>query len=166
MNRSDRIPFKPCLPRGGIDRYRRTDEVREDGLKKILVFVALFVLLGCGAHQRPVLYPNAKLNSAGKEQAERDIDQCMQMAEAYVKKHQDSKIPEGALKGGAIGAATGAAIGAVTGDFGRGLAAGAAGGAAGGATHGIFKSAEPNPIYKDFVNRCLREKGYEPLGWE
>jgi len=135
-------------------------------LKKLLTFFAVFVLLGCAAHQRPVLYPNAKLNSVGQEQAQRDIDQCMQTAEAYVKKHQDSKVAEGAVKGGAIGAATGAAIGAVTGDFGRGLAAGAAGGAAGGATHGIFKAAQPSPIYKEFVDRCLREKGYSPLGWE
>jgi outer membrane lipoprotein SlyB len=135
-------------------------------LKKLLVFVALFVLLGCGAHQRPVLYPNAKLNSVGQEQAQQDIDQCMQMAETYVKKHQESQVAEGAVKGGAIGAATGAAVGAVRGDFGRVLAEGAAGGAAAGATYGIFKAAEPSPLYKQFVNRCLKERGYEPLGWE
>jgi outer membrane lipoprotein SlyB len=135
-------------------------------LKKLLAFVAVFVLLGCAAHQRPVLYPNAHLQRVGQEQAQWDIDQCMQMAEAYVKKHQDSKIAEGAVKGGAIGAATGAAVGAVRGDFGRVLAEGAAGGAAGGATWGLFKAAEPSPLYKQFVNRCLKEKGYEPLGWE
>ena len=90
----------------------------------------------------------------------------MQTAETYVKKNQDSKVAEGAVKGGAVGAATGAAIGAVTGNFGRGLAAGAAGGAAGGATHGLFKAAEPSPVYKNFVNRCLKEKGYEAMGWQ
>jgi outer membrane lipoprotein SlyB len=135
-------------------------------LKKLVAFIAVFLLLGCAAHQRPVLYPNAKLNSVGQEQAQGDIDQCMQTAEAYVKKHQDSKVAEGALKGGAIGAATGAAIGAVRGDFGQVLAEGAAGGAAAGATYGIFKAAEPSPLYKQFVNRCLKDKGYEPLGWE
>lgn len=135
-------------------------------MKKLLAFFAVFALLGCAAHQRPVLYPNAKLNSTGQEQAQRDIDQCMQMAEAYVKKHQDSKVAEGAVKGGVIGAATGAAIGAVRGDFGQVLAEGAAGGAAAGATYGIFKAAEPSPLYKQFVNRCLREKGYDPVGWE
>ncbi len=135
-------------------------------MKKLIAFVALFLLLGCGAHQRPVLYPNAHLQRVGQEQAQQDIDQCMQMAETYVKKHQESQVAEGAVKGGAIGAATGAAIGAVTGDFGRVLAEGAAGGAAAGATYGIFKAAEPSPLYKQFVNRCLKERGYEPLGWE
>lgn len=131
----------------------------------VLIFLALS-LIGCGATQRPVLYPNNHLKTVGNIQSERDIDDCMQMAEAYVKKNQESKVAEGAVKGGAIGAATGAAVGAVTGNFGRGLASGAAGGAAGGATWGLFKAAEPSPVFKQFTNRCLKEKGYEPMGWQ
>ncbi len=131
----------------------------------VLILFAL-ILSGCGATKRPVLYPNSHLNSVGNAQAQRDTDDCMQMAEAYVKKNQESKVAEGAVKGGAIGAASGAAVGAVTGNFGRGLAAGAAGGAAGGATWGLFKAAEPSPIYKNFVNKCLKDKGYEPMGWQ
>ncbi len=131
----------------------------------VLILFAL-ALIGCGAAQRPVLYPNNHLKTVGNVQADRDVNDCMQTAEAYVKKNQDSKVAEGAVKGGAIGAATGAAIGAVTGNFGRGLASGAAGGAAGGATYGLFKAAEPSPVYKNFVNKCLQEKGYEPMGWQ
>jgi outer membrane lipoprotein SlyB len=131
----------------------------------VVILLAL-TLIGCGANKRPVLYPNNHLKMVGNAQAERDVDECMQTAETYVKKNQDSKVAEGAVKGGAVGAATGAAVGAVTGNFGRGLAAGAAGGAAGGATHGLFKAAEPSPVYKNFVNRCLKEKGYEPMGWQ
>jgi outer membrane lipoprotein SlyB len=131
----------------------------------VLVLFTL-ALIGCGASQKPVLYPNGYLKAVGNTQAQRDIDDCMQTAEAYVKKNQDSKVAEGAVKGGAIGAASGAAIGAVTGNFGRGLAAGAAGGAAGGATWGLFKAAEPSPVYKNFVNKCLKDKGYEPVGWQ
>ncbi len=131
-----------------------------------VLFLSALALVGCGASQKPVLYPNNQLKTVGNDQAQRDINDCMQTAEACVKKNQDSKVAEGAVKGGAIGAATGAAIGAVTGNFGRGLAAGAAGGAAGGATHGLFKAAEPSPVYKNFVNKCLKEKGYEPIGWQ
>jgi outer membrane lipoprotein SlyB len=133
-------------------------------LSVLILFALTFT--GCGASQRPVLYPNNHLKTVGNAQADRDINECMQTAETYVKKNQESKVAEGAVKGGAIGAATGAAIGAVTGNFGRGLAAGAAGGAAGGATHGLFKAAEPSPVFKQFTNRCLREKGYEPMGWQ
>jgi outer membrane lipoprotein SlyB len=131
----------------------------------VLVLFAL-TLIGCAASQRPVLYPNNYLKTVGSAQADRDINDCMQTAETYVKKNQDSKVAEGAVKGGAVGAATGAAVGAVRGDFGRGLAAGAAGGAAGGATYGLFKAAEPSPVFKQFTNRCLKEKGYEPMGWQ
>jgi len=131
-----------------------------------VVIVLALTLIGCGANKRPVLYPNNRLKMVGNAQGERDVDECMQTAETYVKKNQDSKVAEGAVKGGAVGAATGAAVGAVTGNFGRGLAAGAAGGAAGGATHGLFKAAEPSPVYKNFVNRCLKEKGYEAMGWQ
>jgi hypothetical protein len=31
---------------------------------------------------------------------------------------------------------------------------------------GVAKASQPSPIYKRFVERCLRDKGYEPLGWE
>jgi hypothetical protein len=54
----------------------------------------------------------------------------------------------------------------VTGNLGRGAAAGAAGGAAGGMTRGLFESGEPDPVMKRFVERCLRDKGYEPIGWK
>lgn len=138
-------------------------------MKKLVLPVLMLLvlaLIGCGATQRPVLYPNNHLKTVGNAQGERDIDDCMQMAETYVKKNRESKVAEGAVKGGAVGAATGAAVGAVTGNFGRGLASGAAGGAAGGATWGLFKAAEPSPVYKNFVNRCLRERGYDPMGWQ
>ena len=69
-------------------------------------------------------------------------------------------------KGAAVGGAVGAAVGAVTGNFGRGTAAGAAGGAAGGMTRGLFEANEPDPVTKRFVERCLRERGYEPIGWK
>ena len=128
--------------------------------------ISLLILIGCGASQRPVLYPNAHLKSVGEDRARRDVDECMQMAEGYVKKHQDSKVPEGAVKGGAVGGAAGAAGGAVAGNIGRGAGIGAAAGAAAGATRGAFKAGEPSPVFKQFVNRCLREKGYDPIGWE
>lgn len=38
--------------------------------------------------------------------------------------------------------------------------------AAGGLVRGISKSSKPSHVYKNFVSRCLREKGYEPVGWQ
>jgi len=134
-------------------------------LNKFAISILLFSLAAC-ATQRPVLYPNSHLQTVGEVQAKQDIDECMRQAENYVKTRPEGEIAASTAKGGVTGAVVGGAVGAVTGNLGRGLGAGAAGGAAWGFMRGLFKSAEPSPIQKEFVNRCLREKGYEPIGWE
>jgi hypothetical protein len=143
--------------------------------KVIILFfsAAIAMLVGC-ASQRPVLYPNARLNQVGTSAAERDIDLCMRLAEDYVASDgRTGKTLEGAAVGGgtgaAVGAAAGAAGGAVVGRAGTAAAVGAAGGGAAGVTrgliHGLSGRHDPDPVYKNFVNRCLRERGYDPIGW-
>jgi len=132
-------------------------------MKKIWI-VAFFFLAGCTTH--PVLYPNAHLQRVGEAQAQRDIAECEDLADHYVK----SDAGQAAAKSTAIGAIGGAVIGgaggAVTGDFGRGVGVGAATGAAAGLVHGIIRASEPSPLFKGFVNRCLQERGYSPIGWQ
>jgi hypothetical protein len=66
-----------------------------------------------------------------------------------------------------VGAAAGAAGAAVYGgDVGRAAGTGAAAGAAAGAVRGGFEAADPNPTYRNFVQRCLRERGYDVIGWQ
>lgn len=143
------------------------------GAKIWLLFLLLSVS-ACGA-QRPVLYPNERWKQAGSQVADGDIEECMERAESYLASGGGAAtVAESATTGGgtgaAVGAAGGAAGGAVVGRAGRGAAVGAAGGGAAGFTRGLFrglfKSREPSPIYKNFVNRCLRDKGYEPIGWK
>lgn len=122
------------------------------------------LLTGC-ASQRPVFYPsNAQQQSS--TMTERDIDQCMAMADAAdLQNDPGLRVAGQAAKGGAIGGVTGAAVGAVYGNAGRGAAAGAAGGAAHGLMRGLFGTREPEPLYKAYVNRCLGERGYDVIGW-
>jgi len=54
---------------------------------------------------------------------------------------------------------------AISGNVGGGIATGAASGAAVGLFFGLFKAFEPSAAYKNFVNECLIEKGYKPVGW-
>ena len=54
------------------------------------------------------------------------------------------------------------AAGAVTGNIGKGAGIGGAAGAAGGLVGNIKIIEKPSQVYKNFVSRCLREKGYEP----
>lgn len=135
--------------------------------------IGLMMFAGC-ATQRPVLYPNEQLRRVGTAVADRDIDDCMRRAESYVSPDgggaqtaQDVATESGTSA--AIGAAAGAAGGAIFGPAGTGAAAGAAGGAAAGVTrgliHGMVRKRSPSAVYKNFVDRCLREKGYDPIGW-
>jgi hypothetical protein len=126
---------------------------------------ALAVLGGC-ADKRPVLYPNTHLNRVGQEAAQRDIDACIQFArDGGADSEKGKEIAKSTAGGAAIGGAVGAATGAVLGSLGRGAAAGAAGGAAGGLVRGGLASGDPDPVFRNFVDRCLREKGYDPIGW-
>jgi hypothetical protein len=139
-------------------------------MKKVLLITALLVLAGCSV-KKPVLYPNVHLQKVGQAQAQLDIEDCCRRADAYIKSEPGKKIAKDAAKAGTIGAATGAAVGAVYsgaeyGGAGRGAAAGAAGGVVSTVTSGIFESKEPSPVYQNFVNRCLNEKGYESIGWQ
>lgn len=130
------------------------------------LLLALLILWGC-ADKRPVLYPNAHLKQVGEEAARRDVDECMRYAkESGAEGNKGTEIAKNTAGGAAMGGAVGAATGAVLGNLGRGTAAGAAGGAAGGLVKGIFDSADPDPVFKNFVDRCLREKGYESIGWK
>lgn len=49
---------------------------------------------------------------------------------------------------------------------GVGAAVGAATGATAGAVHGAAKQTAPSPVYTRYVDRCLRERGYEVIGWQ
>jgi len=134
-------------------------------MKKISILIICLLVAGCSV-KRPVLYPNAKLQKVGQSQAQLDIDVCCRMAEAYLTSHPGKEIAADAAKTGVVGAATGAAVGAVYGGTGRGAAAGAAAGVVGSTANGMFRTREPSPTFINFVNRCLHEKGYEPIGWE
>ena len=101
-------------------------------------WLLVFALAGCATTQRPVLYPNAKLKRVGNEAAQWDVDDCMRMAEQYgVSPGGGEKVARGAGEGAAVGGATGA-----------------------------VRSDRPSQPYRGFVQRCLRERGYDVIGWQ
>ena len=132
----------------------------------------LLLLTACStAH--PVLYPNAHLQSAGKDIAEQDIEACRQLAETAGAEEGSGKagrVATGTVVGGGVGAAAGAVGGAISGAAGRGSMIGAATGAVWGLLTGLYHAfagpSQPNQAYTNFVNRCLQEKGYEVTGWQ
>lgn len=131
------------------------------------------VLSGCSA-MHPTLYPNEQYQKVGSAQADQDVADCEAKAEQYVKSGgQGSQVAMEGARNVGVGAAVGAAGGAVGGAIYGNPAEGAAAGAAGGATAGLvgtlfgwmFRKSEPEPVYRNFVEQCLRDKGYQPIGW-
>lgn len=138
-----------------------------------IVLVLALAAFACATPQRPALYPNAKLESVGREPAQRDVDACLAAAEQDVGDRNDSdaeRMAKGTPRRTATGAATGAAVGAAVG---RSAARGAAGGAAGAAAHTVVgailnperRRGGPDPVFRHYVDRCLRDRGYDVIGW-
>jgi hypothetical protein len=141
--------------------------------RKTCCVIGGIVLLTACSGARPVLYPNAHLQSVGKEAAERDIEACKQLAESAGAEEGSGKagrVATSTAVGAGVGAASGAVGGAITGAAGSGSAIGAASGAVWGLLmglwHAAFGSSRPSEAYTNFVNRCLQEKGYEVTGWQ
>ena len=139
---------------------------RIGGLLVFFIPVLMLSALGC-AQKRPVLYPNAHLQQVGGDQARADMDDCGRLAKQYTDQESAAgRVAKQTGIGAAIGAAMGAAVGAVFGSAGSGAAAGAAAGGVGSLASGAIESRNPDEVYRQFVDRCLRDRGYEPIGWQ
>jgi hypothetical protein len=133
------------------------------------LLVVCVLLAGCaGTTPNPVLYPNSHLQTVGQAAADRDIAECRQLASSSgVSRTKDGKVGRKAVGGAAAGGASAGAYGLVRGnDAGERALAGAAAGAAAGTVRGAMSSTETSPIYKNFVQKCLRDRGYEVIGWQ
>ena len=139
--------------------------------------IAIFaVLAGCAAtgpsspSAKPVLYPNATLTRVGETQARAETDGCMaRAAQAGLTPDQKTnqvgrRAGEGAATAG-IASAVGALVTGRSSDILRAGAAGAAVGGSAGAVSGAFHNDKVNPVFRQFVQRCLSEKGFDVIGW-
>jgi hypothetical protein len=133
-----------------------------------LLLVVGLLLSSCSA-PKPILYPNTHYQQVGETGAEQDIAECSEMAKNAGAKPSQGKAGQVAgntAAGGAIGSAAGAVGGAIVGRPGRGAMIGAASGATAGLLRGLFRRSPSSEAYKQFVSRCLKERGYDPVGWE
>jgi hypothetical protein len=135
------------------------------GHRAVLLALACAAATGC-ASKRPVLYPNAQYRNTSSEVSQADIDHCMQLAETGVGDKNEAAEMAGRTAGGAgTGAAAGAVGGAIRGGAGTGAAIGAATGGVLGLFSGLWRTRDHDPVYMAYVETCLREMGYQPIGW-
>jgi outer membrane lipoprotein SlyB len=134
----------------------------------ILTATLTFGAWGCAKPARPQLYPNQHLMTVGQAQSEYDIADCDNLATAYVNENKSADIAKKGATSAVIGGMMGAAAGAVRsgGSVSNSAATGAAMGAAGGTTKGAIDSNDPSALHKNFVTRCLGDRGYDVMGWK
>src|SRR5688572_31921678 len=104
--------------------------------RSLPVVVLMLGLTACST-ARPVLYPNAHLQSVGQAVADRDIKECGDRAEAAGADRREGGVGEVAA-GTGVGAGVGGAGGAVGGAIPGGAGTGAGRGAASGAVRGFL----------------------------
>ena len=138
-------------------------------MRQISCLCAMSLLLaGCAAH-KPILYPNEHYQQVGADAAQADIQDCMALAKDAGASSSEGKTAQaatGTVAGGAVGSAAGAVGGAILGHPGRGAMVGAASGATAGFLRGLFKRSPPSAAFTNYVDRCLRDRGYDPTGWQ
>ncbi len=134
--------------------------------KLVFILIAAVFFSAC-ATSRPVLYPNEHAKEVGNDQVYQDINECMRLAKSSgAKSNSADEIAKETAGSATEGAATGAATGAVIGDSGTGAAMGAIRRGMNRFFAGMHRSKEPSPAFKQIVERCLIDKGYEPIGWK
>ncbi len=145
---------------------------------------ALFALLaasvalatGCAAtgpdspQARPVIYSSAAPTATVQAQQRAGVDDCIARAQAQglTPDEKNNDAANRAGKGAAVGGVA-AAVGALV--TGRGvegvIRSGATGAAVGGAAGGVSgaMNERPNATYRNYVQRCLGDKGFQVIGW-
>lgn len=145
-------------------------------IRRTALAAALILLQACAStgpdspSASPVLYPNDKLASVGAEQGQFEVEACMSRAVAagigpsQKSNEVNKRAGEGAATGG-IASAVGAFVTGRSNDAMRGAAAGGLIGGAAGAVSGSFNNDKASSVYRNFVQRCLTEKGFDVIGW-
>lgn len=131
-----------------------------------LALLALLALGGCATNQ-PIVY--SQQGAPDKAASKAVIADCEAQAEAAgATRYGGSagQVAGNTARSAAVGAAGGAVGGAIAGNALQGAGIGAASAAAISLVQNLLAPPAPNPAYRAFVERCLRDKGVEIVGWQ
>ena len=132
--------------------------------------VALSLLVGCATPvAKPAFYPNAHYQRVGPEKANADADFCAELAQKSEVNAVNKSDAGRAAAAGAAGVAAASVVGSILNghqpDL-KHIAAGAAAiGAGGAAATAAGQSVGGSSLYRQFVQQCLAERGYQVIGW-
>ncbi len=132
--------------------------------------VSAIFLSGCATPiAKPAFYPNAHYQRVGPAQANADAQFCAELAQQSDVKAVNKVDAGRSAAAGAAGVATAGVVGSVLSGNKpslRDITAGAAAiGTAGAAATAAGQSVGGSSIYRQFVQQCLAERGYQVIGW-
>ncbi|MEN9618405.1 MAG: hypothetical protein RL406_642 [Pseudomonadota bacterium] len=132
--------------------------------------IAAVLLTGCATPvAKPAFYPNAHYQRMGPAQANADAQYCADLAQQS-EVTAVNKVDAGrSAAAGAAGVGTAGVVGSLLSghkpDL-KNIAAGAAAiGAGGAAATAAGQSVGGSGLYRQFVQQCLAERGYQVIGW-
>lgn len=133
----------------------------------VLILSAAAVLAGCASTATPVVYKAGPAPLAAR--ADADLQACRAEAELSVgiNSTKATKVSAGTAKRGAVEFVDKAVESVVNGsrsvyEKARGAAAGAM---AGTVTSVVLNWNEPDTVYREYVDLCMKERGHKVLGW-
>lgn len=138
-------------------------------LRLSIAAAAVAVLAGCASTSAPVVYPVADGKKAARTNPDADLQACRAEADKAVgiNSMRAGKTGTTAARRGAIEFVDKAVESLVNGSkevWARARGAGA-GAAAGSLTAVALNWNEPDSVYRNYVELCLRERGHRVLGW-
>jgi hypothetical protein len=131
-----------------------------------LAMLASVLLLGACATTAPVVYPSAGADAA---RVARDTEQCRSQAAKAV--GLNGRTAPGTARDAGQAATIGfaaAAVGSLVAgskDAWQRARGAAAGGATGMATKVLLEWNEPDEVHQEYVERCMKRRGHDVLGW-
>jgi hypothetical protein len=131
-----------------------------------LAILSAALALGACATSAPVVYPKA---NAAPARVAADTEQCRRQATEAVglNGRNAGSLAGDAGKAGAVAFAAAAVGGLVASskDVWQRARGAAAGGATGIATKVLLDWNEPDKVHQEYVERCMKQRGHDVLGW-
>ena len=142
--------------------------IRLPTMARLAALASLAVLTGCASVATPVVYSKPDKTGA-LQRAEADIDACRQQAQAAVGVNavKAQKVGSRTARRGAVEFVDKAVESIVNNsrnamEKARGAAAGVM---AGSLTSVVLNWNEPDGVYREYVDLCMKERGHKVLGW-
>jgi hypothetical protein len=132
--------------------------------------LASFFVAGCATPvAKPAFYPNAHYQRMGAAQAQADAQACAELANqsdvGAVNKVDAARVGAAGAAGVAVAGTVGSVLKGNKPNM-KNIAAGAVAiGAGGAAATAAGQSVGGSSLYRQFVQQCLAERGYQVIGW-